>query len=91
MTQFSDSVGAGDISHTFGLKNMPMRSQDSVEMTVVIALAENAALLQKTIDEADSLWLEGLSEAVSQPVLRLRTHWKYFQIRFIIHYMFRGT
>ena len=68
MTEFYDSVGPGDIAHTFGLKNMPMRSQGSVEMTVVIALAENATLLQQTINEADSLWLEGISEAVSQPV-----------------------
>ncbi len=56
MTNFNSSAGAGDISHTFGLKKMPMRSQGSVEMTVVIALAENAAVLQQTIAEVDSLW-----------------------------------
>ncbi len=56
MTDFNSSAGPGDISHTFGLKNMPMRSQDSIEMTVVIALAENAAVLQQTINEVDTLW-----------------------------------
>jgi hypothetical protein len=69
MTEFYDSAGPGDIAHTFGLKNMPMRSQGSIEMTVVFALAENAALLQQTISEADSLWLEGLSGVAAQPLI----------------------
>jgi len=56
MNEFFNSAGPGDVSHTFGLKNMPMRSQDSVEMTVVIALAEDTATLGQTIDETAALW-----------------------------------
>ncbi len=56
MTEFYDAAGPGDISHTFGLKNMPIQSQDSVEMTVVIALAESRALLDQTINETAALW-----------------------------------
>ncbi len=72
MNEFYDSVGPGDIAHTFGLKNMPIHSQGLVEMTFVIALAENPALLTQTIAEAqsigdaDTIWFE---EGVSpQPV-----------------------
>lgn len=56
MNEFLSSAGPGDISHTFGLKNMPMHSQDSVEMTVVIALAGNQTLLHQTIAETEALW-----------------------------------
>jgi subtilisin family serine protease len=56
MNEFYSSAGPGDISHTFGLKNMPVHSQDSVEMTVVIAVAGNEALLHQTIAETEALW-----------------------------------
>jgi hypothetical protein len=58
MNEFFNFAGPGDVSHTFGLKNMPLRSQDSVEMTVVIALAETAPLLHQTIDETANLWAQ---------------------------------
>ncbi len=56
MIEWYQQTGPGDISHTFGLKNMPMKSEDSVQMTVVIALGENADQLRHTIDVATVLW-----------------------------------
>ena len=67
MTQFLNYAGPDDISHTFGLKNMPMRSQDSVEMTMVIALAESPELLHQTIDETAQLW-SGTSSITPAPI-----------------------
>ncbi|MFI5201855.1 MAG: T9SS type A sorting domain-containing protein, partial [Candidatus Kapaibacterium sp.] len=61
MTELLESTGPGDVSHTFGLKDMPMRSRDSVVMTLVFALAETPALLHQTIDEAAKLWSQPLS------------------------------
>ncbi|HEY3873854.1 MAG TPA: S8 family serine peptidase [Candidatus Kapabacteria bacterium] len=56
MTQFFPSAGVGDISHTFGLRGMPVHSEDSVEVTVAIALAEDRASLMQTLDETTNLW-----------------------------------
>ncbi len=67
MTEYYPIAGPGDISHTFGLKNMPIHSQDSVEMTVVIALAENTQLLQQTIGEVDSLWTQTAGVGLEAP------------------------
>jgi hypothetical protein len=68
MTQPSNYSGPGDISHTFGLKNMPLRSQDSVEMTVVIAIAESPDLLHQTIDETAKIWAQtsGVTPALTK-------------------------
>ncbi len=65
MTEFLESTGPGDVSHSFGLKNMPMRSQDSVVMTLVIALAEDTATLGQTIDETAKLWSQPLGVPLS--------------------------
>jgi serine protease len=56
MTEFFSPAGPSDISMAMGLKNLPLASQDSVEMTVVFALAQSSDLLQQTIDSVASLW-----------------------------------
>jgi hypothetical protein len=56
MTEFFGAAGPGDISHSIGLKNLPMLSKDSVEMTLVIALAEDQSLLAQTITETANQW-----------------------------------
>ena len=58
LTEFYKTTGPGDISHSFGLKNMPLRSQDSVEMILVIALAQDQATLDQTIDQTAALWAQ---------------------------------
>jgi len=65
MTEFFGAAGPGDISHSIGLKNLPMRSQDSVEMTLVIALAEDQSLLDRTIAETENQWFA--KQAVNIP------------------------
>jgi serine protease len=56
MSEFYGATGPGDVSHTYGLKNLPMRSQDSVTIVMVIALAENADMLTQTIDATTRAW-----------------------------------
>ncbi len=56
LNEFYPHAGPGDISHSFGLKNLPLASQDSVEMTVAIAMAESETLLLQTLNEVTSLW-----------------------------------
>ena len=65
MNEWYPATGPADISHTFGLKNMPMRSQDSVEMTIVIALGTDPDQIKHTIDVATVLWYAklGVNEA----------------------------
>ncbi|MDP4232924.1 MAG: S8 family peptidase [Bacteroidota bacterium] len=59
MTEFFNPAGPGDISMALGLKNLPMASRDSVEMTVVFALAQSPNLLKETMDSAAALWNGG--------------------------------
>jgi hypothetical protein len=56
MTEWYPQTGPADVSHTLGLKNVPMASQDSIVMTVVFALAEDPEVLKRTIDVATVLW-----------------------------------
>ena len=56
MSEFYGAEGPSDVSHTYGLKNLPMYSQDSVAIVMVIALAENTDLLTQTIDATARAW-----------------------------------
>ncbi len=56
LTEFFPYAGPGDISHMFGIKNMPLRSEDSVVMTVLFALGETPQALYQTLDDAQALW-----------------------------------
>ncbi len=50
------SAGIGDVSMIYGLKNLPLQSQDSVRLTFIIAMAESEQLLKKTIDQTQNEW-----------------------------------
>ncbi len=58
MTEWFQEAGPGDVSHSFGLKNMPLASEDSVEMTLVIAMAADLPTLNQTIDQTAALWAQ---------------------------------
>jgi len=49
-------AGIGDVSMVYGLKNLPLLSQDSVRLTFIIGLAENEQLLKQTIDNTQTEW-----------------------------------
>ncbi len=57
MTTPRPIAGIGDVSMIYGLKNLPLLSQDSVRLTFVIGLAENEELLKQTIDQTKDEWL----------------------------------
>jgi hypothetical protein len=56
MTEFFPYAGPGDISMAMGVKDFPLGTSDSVEMTVVFALAKTSSELGQTIDEVKALW-----------------------------------
>src|SRR5207248_492626 len=56
MTNFFSQAGPGDISMVMGLKNLPLASHDSIEMTLVFALAENLDSLRQTMDAVRAIW-----------------------------------
>ncbi|MDP4237490.1 MAG: S8 family peptidase, partial [Bacteroidota bacterium] len=56
MTTPRPVAGIGDVSMIYGLKNLPLRSQDSIRLTFVIALAENEQILKQTIDATEHEW-----------------------------------
>ena len=49
-------AGIGDVSMIYGLKDLPLLSQDSVRLTFVIALASSEQLLKQTIDQTQAAW-----------------------------------
>ncbi len=57
MTTARPLAGIGDVSMIYGLKNLPLLSQDSVRLTFVIGLAENEELLKQTIDQTKNEWI----------------------------------
>ena len=72
MNQFFSMAGPGDISHTIGLKNMPIHSNDSVEMTVIIALAADDSTLFRTVADAQAAYENKLGVSTmfsSEPIL----------------------
>lgn len=56
MTTSRPASGIGDVSMIYGLKNLPLLSQDSIRLTFVIAMAENEQLLKQTIDQTRTEW-----------------------------------
>ena len=56
LSEFQGNAGPSDISHSYGLKFLPLHSQDSIEIVMVIALAENTTLLTQTIDATTQAW-----------------------------------
>ena len=56
MTTPRPVAGIGDVSMVYGLKNLPLLSQDSLRLTFVIAMAENEELLKQTIDQTRTEW-----------------------------------
>jgi hypothetical protein len=46
----------GDVSMIYGLRNLDMTKNDSVQMTYVIAMAENEGLIKQTIDQTTNEW-----------------------------------
>lgn len=49
--------GPGDVSIVYGLKNVPMLTQDSIVFTIAITLATGAEALASTINDTRSAWL----------------------------------
>jgi hypothetical protein len=52
MTIFRHDAGPGDVSMIYGLKNVPMASSDSIELTYIIALGTDEAQTIAAIDKA---------------------------------------
>ncbi|MEP7233899.1 MAG: S8 family peptidase [Ignavibacteriota bacterium] len=66
MTTPRASAGTRDVSMIYGLRNLPLASQDSVRATFVIAMAESEAVLKATIDATEQEWRGAAS--VTTPV-----------------------
>jgi hypothetical protein len=56
MTTSRPVAGIGDVSMIYGLKNLPLLSQDSIRLTFVISMAESEQLLKQTMDETRTEW-----------------------------------
>lgn len=63
MTEFFPTTGPGDVSMVMGLKNLTLAQGDSLEMTLVFALAQTSDLLDETIDTVKTLWLHSADVA----------------------------
>ena len=59
--------GPADVAITYGLKNVRLRSSDSIVMTLVLALATDRDALHQTIADARKAWFGGEAVAVTQP------------------------
>ncbi len=56
LTQDRHTAGPGDVSEVYGLRNVPMLSSDSVQLTYVMALGINEASLLQSIESAKQEW-----------------------------------
>lgn len=56
MTTPRPAAGPNDVSMIFGLKNVPLASSDSVQVTYVIALGGDENALKSSIDKTEQLW-----------------------------------
>jgi hypothetical protein len=57
MTNPKRFAGPGDVSIVYGLKNVPMLSQDSIVFTIAIVLASGAEALASTINDTRLAWI----------------------------------
>lgn len=69
MTIQRDSAGIADVSQVFGLKNVPLKSADSITLTYVMGLGIDEAAAKRTIDDAEKQWK--FAASVRQPAENL--------------------
>ena len=68
MTTSRPSAGIGDVSIVQAVKNLPLRSRDSVRLTYILAIAESEELLKQTIDQTTIQWFGESSVRNSSPL-----------------------
>jgi serine protease len=56
LSEFYGAAGPTDVSHSFGLNNLPLASNDSIVFVIVMALGENVDALNQTIDATARAW-----------------------------------
>ncbi len=56
MTTSRPNAGPNDVSMIFGLKNVPLASSDSIQVTYIIALGGDENALKSSIDKTEQLW-----------------------------------
>ena len=61
MTIGRDSAGVADVSQVFGLKDVPLLSSDSVNLTYAIGLGVDPASAKAAIDDAERQWKQASS------------------------------
>jgi len=66
------SAGVNDISQVYGLKNLPLLSSDSIELTYVIGLATDIELLNQTLDLTEKAYKNLFVNAVQASSERLQ-------------------